>query len=452
MLRQKIIKGRVFGLFLLYYIDGYLLNYLSLASLDKDTYMKKIAVVVQRYGFEINGGAEVHARILAERLNVEYRIEVLTTTRKEYIEGASEHYDEGEEDINGIKVRRFKVCKGGNGKSSGNYLRRNFRYSNRKVTVTNFFYLPLVKIFYRKSVDHDLLFEQWMRSGNFHSEELINFIRHNQDLYTAFIFFTYLYHPAYAGLQVVGHKSIFIPTAHDEYPFYYSGMNKLFSQPKFIMYNTISEKELVERNYPQTKIIKSDIAGIGFDKPQFELQSVKVDCQYFVYIGRIDKGKGCKELIDYFLKFRESYNGELKLVMIGNNYMKKVEVTDDIIFTGFIGEEEKLSYLRGSEALIISSPNESLSMVTLEAMIMGKPVLVTSKSEVLKSHIEVSKAGFIYYNQNEFNRQLTHMLNLSEEGKNDIAEKGISYVENNYSWANIMNKFDQAISYVESNK
>lgn len=421
-------------------------------SLDKHTYMKKIAVVVQRYGIELNGGAEVHARILAEHLNAKYDIEILTTTRKEFVEELGKYYEEGEEVVNGIKVRRFKIRKGDKDRFAGDYLRRNFKYGNKKTTLANFFYLPIMKLIYKKRPDHDQLFDQWMASGDFHSEELINFIKSNQDTYSTFIFFTYLHHPAYAGLQIVGYKSIFIPTAHDERPFYYSGMNKLFSQPKFIMYNTTSEKELVERNYPQAKSIKSGIAGVGFEKPQFEPQSIDVDCPYFVYIGRIEKGKGCKELIDYFMKFKESYKGNLKLVMIGNNYMEKVEVSDDIIFTGFISEEEKLSYLQRSEALIISSPNESLSMVTLEAMIMGKPVLVTSKSEVLKNHIEISKAGFVYYNQNEFDRQLIHILNLSEEEKNDIAEKGISYVENNYNWVNIMNKFDQAISYVETNK
>ena len=45
---------------------------------------KKIAIVVQRYGNEVNGGAELHARQLAEQLNKQYNLEVLTTTALDY--------------------------------------------------------------------------------------------------------------------------------------------------------------------------------------------------------------------------------------------------------------------------------------------------------------------------------------------------------------------------------
>ena len=47
----------------------------------------KIAFVVVRYGADINGGAEYHCRMLAERLVDDYDVEVLTTCVKDYKKG-----------------------------------------------------------------------------------------------------------------------------------------------------------------------------------------------------------------------------------------------------------------------------------------------------------------------------------------------------------------------------
>ena len=51
----------------------------------------KVAVVVQRYGAEINGGAELHARYVAEHLARHVEVEVLTTCARDYISWANEY-------------------------------------------------------------------------------------------------------------------------------------------------------------------------------------------------------------------------------------------------------------------------------------------------------------------------------------------------------------------------
>ena len=68
----------------------------------------KIAFVVVRYGADINGGAEYHCRMLAERLVDDYDVEVLTTCVKDYMKGGND-IAEGAEYINRVMVRRFKV-------------------------------------------------------------------------------------------------------------------------------------------------------------------------------------------------------------------------------------------------------------------------------------------------------------------------------------------------------
>jgi glycosyltransferase involved in cell wall biosynthesis len=414
--------------------------------------MNKIAIVVQRYGEEINGGAELHARLLAERLKEKYEIDVLTSCSFDYHKWDN-RYPEGEEVINGVRVLRFvnenKDLKQTQIRRLTRYLRGNQKYYNTAYTLSNILTLTFRRLRYRNGKNHDRMSQLWIESHGPVCKGMISYIEREKSKYKAFIFVSYLYYPTYFGLQKAAEKSILIPTAHDEPVFYFPCFAKMFSLPKFIMYNTESEKLLVESTYPDTQRIKSDIAGVGFDRTvSNEGKMPETGSAYFVYIGRVDVSKGCKELTDYFSRMNKSQHRDIKLVMIGRNYLKSSVKCDNIIFTGFISEEEKLSLLRHCEALIIPSRYESLSLVTLEAMLEGKPVLASGHCEVLKNHIKQSRAGFVYYDAKDFAGQINKILNLSPEEKQDIAQNGKSYVERNYTWESIMKKFDDAIDCV----
>ena len=68
----------------------------------------KVAVVVQRYGADINGGAELHARYVAEHLSRHAAVDVLTTCARDYVTWRDE-FPAGMEIVNGVPVRRFRV-------------------------------------------------------------------------------------------------------------------------------------------------------------------------------------------------------------------------------------------------------------------------------------------------------------------------------------------------------
>src|SRR4029434_10939646 len=68
----------------------------------------RLAVVVQRYGADINGGAELHARYIAERLSRHADVEGVTTCARDYVTWRNER-PVGVEQVNGISVRRFPV-------------------------------------------------------------------------------------------------------------------------------------------------------------------------------------------------------------------------------------------------------------------------------------------------------------------------------------------------------
>ncbi len=68
----------------------------------------RVAFVIQRYGLEVNGGAEVECRQLAERMSRHMQVEVLTTCAEDYHTWRNV-YPAGRDEINGVPVRRFPV-------------------------------------------------------------------------------------------------------------------------------------------------------------------------------------------------------------------------------------------------------------------------------------------------------------------------------------------------------
>src|SRR5205085_10557404 len=70
----------------------------------------KIAVVVQRYGQSVSGGAELHARYIAEHLARHGEVEVWTTCATDYVTWRND-LNTGVEQVNGVPVRRFRVAR-----------------------------------------------------------------------------------------------------------------------------------------------------------------------------------------------------------------------------------------------------------------------------------------------------------------------------------------------------
>lgn len=408
----------------------------------------KIAIVVQRYGLEINGGAELHARLLAEKLSTIYDVEVITTCAIDH-ESWDNHYSEGTEVINDIKVRRFKNLKKDLNKF--NQLKRSlyelYKYKNRKLHIFNFPYL----YYRRKQSQKTFNFNEWLEVQGPFSSDLINFIKDKKRDYKAFIFFTYLYYPANIGIQEVAEKSILIPTAHDEPQFYLNGYAHLFSSAKCIMYNTQIEKDLVEKVYPQTKRTKSEIAGIGFDDYNLTMGTLPENLhskKYFIYVGRIVEDKGCVMMIEYFNHFKKTHPEykDIKLVLVGKNSLdEKITSGEDIILTGFVDESLKNILLTNASALIMPSFYESLSLITLEAMLLKTPVIVNKNCQVLYSHIKKSESGKSFTDITEFSQALIFYINQNQNNLILEGNKAREYVLKNYSWNTIINKFNSAI-------
>ncbi len=380
----------------------------------------RIAFVVQRYGLEVNGGAELHCRQVAEHLSKYYDVEALTTCAIDYMTWKNE-YPQGEEIVNNVKVHRFPVD-----------WTRNVELFNKESE----------KIFFNQShtIDDET---EWMKLQGPYSTKLFSYIKENKSYYDYFIFFTYLYCTTYFGLPLVKDKAILVPTAHDELPIYLNIFNKVFTEPKAILYNTEEEKKFINSMFNNINVL-SDIAGVGIliperlDSADF-LRSNGIKDDFIIYIGRIDESKGCNELFKYFLKYKSETQSNLKLVLIGKAVIN-IPNNRDIIQLGFVSDEDKFKAIYASKLLIVPSKYESLSMVLLEAWACEKPSLVNGECKVLKTHCLKSNAGLWYENYQEFRECLNYLLTESSVGEK-MGKNGRRYVQENYNWNTIINKY-----------
>ena len=404
----------------------------------------KISIIVQRYGLTINGGAELHARFLAERLSENHAVTVLTTQSTNYDEWVND-IAETEETINGVRVLRFSSKKK-NHKQFRKYRRllsKSAKYQKLFKAIGIFKTFDKMGQFEPSNED----FNNWLIHQGPYCEGLVNHLSNLKNEEDVFIFFSYLYYPTCVGLPQVAAKSILIPTAHDEMPFYFNVYKDLFEKAKFIMYNSASEKSLVERTYPFVKNSENDIAGVGIETVVINSNETKKAYEYLIYIGRVDGAKNVDELIIWFTKYNKSLDNKIKLVLVGKN-VSDLKGDEHIIFTGFISEEEKYNWLENAKALVIPSLYESLSMVTLEAMAQGIPVIANAKCEVLENHIQQSKTGYSYTDYSSFINVINKAVSLSINEREHMSEKSKQYVATNYSWMAILNKFERAFEII----
>jgi len=383
----------------------------------------KVAFVVQRYGLEINGGAELHCRWVAEHMSRHWDVEVLTTRAHDYVTWADQ-YPEGEESINGVRVRRFSVPKP--------------RDPQRFGRLQNF-------ILEREHTEKDEL--TWLDEEGPTSPALLKFVQTHSAEYDYFIFFSYRYWHSYWGIRSVPEKAILVPTAERDPVIELKFFKDLFRLPRAFVYNSEEERTMIQ-TISGNADIPGLVVGVGSEvpadaSPERFRRTHGFDKPYVLYLGRIDRNKGFPQLFDDFLRFKAETDSDLALVLIGHSILP-IPDHPAILPLGFRPEQDKFDALAGAEALIMPSFYESLSMVTLEAWALGRPVLANARCEVLQGQCRRSNGGLYYGDYPEFRESLKLLL-ASDRLRRGLGENGRRYYEANYTWPIIEGKYLEVV-------
>ena len=383
----------------------------------------KIAIINQRYGLEVNGGSELYSRQIAERLAKKYEVEVLTSCALDYVTWAN-HYEKGVEVINNVVVRRFPTA-------------------HERIPKT---FSALDSEMLQNPNVSEKNAEKWIDEMGPYCPDFVEYLKKNKDEYDVFIVVTYLYYTAVRSLPIVGDKAIFIPTAHQEPYIHFNLYKKIFAAPKSYVFLTSEEHDLVSKKFDISDK-NYDIMGVGVDVPaEVEESTFKKKYgldNYLIYVGRIDQGKDCPRMFQYFIEYKKRNPGNLKLVLMGKAVVE-VPSHPDIISLGFVSEEDKFNGIKGAKALILPSKFESLSISVLEAMALSIPVIVNGRCDVLRGHCTKSNAGLYYRNYFELEGVVNYMLDHPEQYE-VMKQKAKQYIDENYQWDVIMAKFDRII-------
>ena len=441
----------------------------------------KIAFIVQRYGTEILGGSEYHCRLIAERLVPRHQVEVLTTCAQDYITWANE-YAEGPDRVRGVTVRRFANAR------------------TRDIAAFNSY---SEWIFNTPHTREDEI--EWLRQQGPWCPALLEYLERNHQHYDILIFFTYLYAPTVLGMAIAPHKSILVPTAHDEPAIQLGIYKELFSLPAAIAYNTEVERAFLTTRFTM-RALEEETVGCGVDLPQAQAyprehteppRAAERDTTEPLRsaVDRADAGdndptrtaeqrdgRSAQAAVEDYsaddgspafrphlaqrgttFRRRHRLDGPIdagkgceELIEYFSTYVQeggdaslvlmgvKLMPIPDLPFIRFAGrlsDQERVQALEAATIVVVPSPYESLSLLALESFAVGTPVLANARSEVLVDHCRKSNAGLYYADRDEFTACLK-LLVCEPWLRAELGANGREYVRNNYRWDVILAKYE----------
>ena len=185
----------------------------------------------------------------------------------------------------------------------------------------------------------------------------------------------------------------FISTSR--YSFLQSTYLKLFTYlsshacEKIITCSNFSKFDIINKlNIPSEKI---DVIYFGISNKIDKLfQKSPIDEPFFLIIAGLNADKRIDLAIYSFTKFSKN-NQNCNLIIIGADQgdlarlkllVSNLEMDSRILFIGFVDEEKKWNYLFNCLALILFGKNEGFGIPVLEAVSIGKPVVVSNSGSL----------------------------------------------------------------------
>jgi glycosyltransferase involved in cell wall biosynthesis len=379
----------------------------------------RVGLVVQRYGQEITGGAEALAAQVAQHLRPHWDITVITTCATDHLSWANV-LPPGESMVDGVRVVRFPV----------------------RSTRNRFAHNAMSRRLYGRSLDRSEE-ELWLASQGPLAPGLFRHLAEEGGRYDGFLVFTYLYVTGAWTVPMLGRRALVVPTAHEEPAFRFDVFADVFERPRALLTLTEEERQLIQARFPRHAPAR--VVGVGVEPPRTEPQRFRskfgIDRPYLMYVGRVEKGKGIYELLRAHARLRAADPESAELVLVGDSSVNASG--QGVRLLGRIGEQDKWDGLAGAEAVVVPSARESLSLLTLEAMAVGTPVIGNIASAVVGGHLERSQGGVAYRSSADF----AEVVRTVRGRREALARAGRKYARR-YRWSTVVEAYRRGMAVI----
>ena len=386
----------------------------------------KLALVVQRYGADIAGGSEAHCRAIAHRLAAHHDVTVLTTCATDYVTWANAK-PPGEVADGPIHVHRFPVRR--------TRRMRDFADISDEVFSGG------------ASLERQ---ELWFQENGPDCPALLEHLHTRGTSYDLVLFWTFRYTPSYFGIPIVRDRAVLVPTAEEDDAIDLSILRELFRMPAGYLFLTPEEETLVSTRAGRA-LTPAAVIGMGLDPaaPVDDPRALKelgIETPYALYLGRVDRNKGCGTLLDYFVQYADAAPDGLTLVLAGPAKMT-IPTHPRIRALGYVSDEVRRALLTRAHLLVVPSLYESLSIVLLEAWNHGVPALVNGGCKVLVGQVRRGDGGLFYRSQAEFGEALAYLA-ARPDVRDALGRQGLAYLEREYRWPTVMARVEGLLAEV----
>jgi glycosyltransferase involved in cell wall biosynthesis len=164
-----------------------------------------------------------------------------------------------------------------------------------------------------------------------------------------------------------------------------------------------------------------------------------------LFVGNLHPNKGVHFLIKSFALVKSRIN-DVKLVIVGDgplkhyliNLTKRLNLEKDVIFTGFVSDQELPKYYAACDIFASASVLEGFGLIFLEAMALGKPIVAFNLASIPEV---IGNAGILIdqINHEKFANAIIKLLSdeklYQEKSENALKRAKL------FSWEKIAEQF-----------